>query len=304
MDSGYIVLILFTLLVGILFHQAWQGHSESILTGFFAVLGGILVAWVFYHFLAPLLDSRVGVMSLKQRILSSGVLGLGGWAALRGPAATFSAWLHQPGNPLHFCSDGFAAGLVSLLPGLVLVFLLSLCLRWAGTVLELRNYQTICHPNAYFPAATYPHWSGMTVWRDGWESLPGVEGVCNLVAGTARKRHRNLAALVIASSKKPFFHQLGEDPETAPLLNNAAFQGLLEDPGILALREARDSLGLIASPRLQAASLDRELKVLLTVVNLRNAADRFFLSDHWQGTVKQEKVANQVIRAAEKENGR
>ncbi|MEZ5430090.1 MAG: hypothetical protein R3F31_02695 [Verrucomicrobiales bacterium] len=304
MDSGYIVLILFTLLVGILFHQAWQGHSESILTGFFAVLGGILVAWVFYHFLAPLLDSRVGVMSLKQRILSSGVLGLGGWAALRGPAATFPRGCINREIPSIFvpmdlrpdwspAPSRVGAGFPPLpVPAL----------GWDGVGIE--ELPNPLSSQCLFPCRDLP----ALVRHDrlaGWMGIPSRRGGGLQLGGRHRPEtppqpcrtgHRFL--------QKTFFHQLGEDPETAPLLNNAAFQGLLEDPGILALREARDSLGLIASPRLQAASLDRELKVLLTVVNLRNAADRFFLSDHWQGTVKQEKVANQVIRAAEKENGR
>lgn len=301
MHEGYVVLLLFVLLTGLVFYQAYQGHSETILTGFLASVCGLLAAWAVFQFVMPALAGHMGEPTARQRMLAGGILGLGVWIAVRSHMRRFVQWLHSPGQPLGGCSEGIGAGLVSLVPSLITVLLLGVALRWAGTVAEMRTYAALCHPSTYYATRDYPHWSGLATWRDGWEKFPPVEFACNLMDNTAKERHRKLVALVLASMKAPFFENLKSGPTSAGVLTDAALRGLVADPEIVALRDQGDWLSLLHHRKLHAAALDHDLKAGLDDFKPRAEADRFFLSESWQATVKLEKEQHRIVDQAEKE---
>lgn len=190
--------------------------------------------------------------------------------------------LFNADGPLSGWAEGFRGALLSLIPSLFTVIVVTTCLRMGGTLLELRSAEKICHPDASWLADTYPGWPMTTEWRDAAESLPYVLPVMDPFDPISRLPERTLVLLLVASKKEELFSSLKSHPSVGPLVNGALFQGLLEDEAIGKMLDERKHVTLLRNQQVVDAASNRVLADFTRELQVRQIIDDFMLSDKRQ----------------------
>ena len=177
-------------------------------------------------------------------------------------------WLHQ-------FVDGIPGGILSLFPSLVGVVFIFGCARVAGTLHELNYVDGLSREGIIKMGGKIPAYPFSASWRNGVESLPFVAPLLDLVDPFANRRHRNAAAILLASRSTHLKAHLQTLPETAELVESTKWADLIIEPGIADAILKLDRLAIVSDPSLQKAAADPATFDALTALNLRPALEGF-----------------------------
>lgn len=179
---------------------------------------------------------------------------------------------------LHAMVDGPAAGLLSLLPGLVGVFIYFTCIRAAGTVQELNYVDSLSRDQVREMAGKIPPYPRWARWRNAVESLPLVAPVLDATDPFSRRSARNAAAFVLAWDGITLRTHLLYRPETRPIAESPIWGELAVDSRLAPALRDLDRVALVTNPPLQAAAADPELRDRLDALDLRGFLEDFVRS--------------------------
>lgn len=268
------------LVVGLGIH-AWKNGVVGMLWGLVGAVGGIAGGMALYYFLIAGLGIGFGA-KLALAFLGGMII----YLIVRFTAKALLMSLFEPEGPLSFFADGFGGFLVSLVPSVLTVTLLSMGLRIGGTLTDLRRFELFSTPGRDFLAKNYPEQPLAAQWRDGIESLPFVRDGLDIVEPIGRPAERNLVGLLVLSKKPGIKRHFADNPVTKPIYDSSAFQNLLVDEEIQKLNEKGDRLALLQHSKIRKAALDLSLRPHLIDLDLAQRTDDFLLSPSWQELLK------------------
>lgn len=277
MYAEHVFILFAILLIAGLGIHAWKNGVVGMLWGIIGAVGGILGGVALYHLLIAGLGLGFGV-KLALAFLGGLVI----YLVVRAVAKALLMSLFEPDGPLSFFADGFGGFLVSLVPSLLTVAVLTAGLRIGGTLVDLRRFELFSTPGRDFLAKHYPNRPLAARWRDGVEELPYVRDGLDIVEPIGRPAERNLVGLLILCKKPGIKRHFAEDPVTQPIFESSAFQDLLANEEIQDLNQKGERLALLRHPEVRSAALDKSLRPYLLDLELAKRVDEFLLSPGWQ----------------------
>lgn len=180
---------------------------------------------------------------------------------------------------LHPLSDGIGGGLLSIGPSLLTVVVFFLCVRLAGTVLELNYIDSLARPGITAMGGSIPPYPMSVRWRDGLDSLPFLGDGLDLVDPISRRGPRNVAALVLALDGPSLQIHLKREIETGPLAElSDSWAEVAADPAVARANEKMDRVALLIAPAVQDAAEDLAIRRKLRRLVLRPTISEFVKS--------------------------
>ncbi len=178
----------------------------------------------------------------------------------------------------HPLSDGVGGGVLSLGPSLLTVLAFFLCVRLAGTVLELNYIDSLARAEIREMGGQIPPYPMTARWRDGIDALPFMGGLLDSIDPLSPRAERNAAALVLASDGVALFNHLKIKHDTGPLAELPGWLMLSNDPVVSKANEKFDRLALILAPAVQEAAARPDLRTKLQLLVLRPSVEDFVKS--------------------------
>lgn len=179
---------------------------------------------------------------------------------------------------LHPLSDGIGGGVISLGPSLLTALVFFLCVRLAGTVLELNHIDSLARPGISAMGGGIPPYPLSTRWRDALDSLPFMGDALDAIDPFSPRAERNAAALALSTKGAALDAYLKREPETGPLAELPDWQLLLSDPGVAKANAGLDRLALLMSPAVASAAGNPATRSRLQRLVLRPTVTRFVKS--------------------------
>ena len=262
------------LIVLVVFISALKNGVVRILASGLSTCAAFIVLFGLINFLPSILQKTMNIALNWQFLVGSAVVAaiVVYFISVLIFGAVFR-FLFRHGGFLHDCSDGIIGGLLSLFPSLLVVFFVFVCLRMTGTVMELNYVGSISQPNVQEATNKFPAWPKLTVWRNQLESIPGAAPLFDAVDPFSRRENRNLAALLLMKQRVFLSNYLGTRDDSIDLLEDPAFEALMEDKIIFKKLENHDRIGLVMNSDLQKAAKESSLRGNLRDWNLRDVVE-------------------------------
>ena len=271
--------LLFIAIAAYLLVRAFRYGVVLMLSGSLGIAAGIFAGWFVYNQLPNLMPS---IESFRTQLLISFGVGVAAWLVVRVSVKKLLKILFDPGGLFGKASDGPGGAILSLIPILLTLSIVIIAVRVTGTWAELRRFEKISVPGSEILAKDYPARPRTAEWRDGIEKLPLVAGVFEPIDHFSQIPKRNLVALLITSKKGDLFKHLSEDPETGPIIVSDGFAGLMAEPEIRELINAREHVDLLFNDKISAVSESGELRESLKELKLYRLVDAYMLAPERQ----------------------
>lgn len=277
--TDYAPVLLAAFFVVVAFIYSMREGVVSLLTSGLALAVGIAVFVVCFK-LGPAVARQFLDIDLTWKFL---LAVSGGLAALLFLISRFifSAILRALFNRdgfLHPLSDGIGGGLLSIGPSLLTVVVFFLCVRLAGTVLELNYIDSLARPGITAMGGNIPPYPMAVRWRDGLDSLPFLGDGLDLIDPFSRRGPRNVAALVLALDGPSLQSHLKREIETGPLAELSAWAEVAADPVVAKANEKTDRVALLTAPAVHTAAGDIAIRRRLQRLVLRPTVAKFVKS--------------------------
>ncbi|RFC47265.1 MAG: hypothetical protein DVB23_001218 [Verrucomicrobia bacterium] len=269
-----LLLLLAAMFVLFMAVRAWHhGALEMLWTLLSWSVGGAVSALAFRH--GPNLLITHGGIALDegQRMVASVIFAVAAFAIARGLIVWAIRRAFGPESKLGGWMYGGTGSIISVLPSLAFLVLLSLLIRGTGTMFELESVDRMSAAGSPEDRAKYAALPGPTRWRNGLEGLPNVAVILDTVDPLATPARRNLAALVLASYHEGLRSQLRRSPITATVAKHPITVELTEhSPDLASLVAGTDGefkyYRLLRHPKLNLALADAELRNSLEQVDV------------------------------------
>jgi len=257
------------------FIYAMKQGIVRILASSVAVAIGVGVFFAVINYGPSVLDEFVG-LELSWEFLFSA-------AGIFGVIAYFISWaiggfvfkfLFNPDSFLHPLVDGIPGGIISLIPSLVMAFVILTGTRITGTVYELSYAASIAQPAiAEADLDKLPSPSKFTVWRNTVEKIPFIVDLLDKVDPFSRRENRNFGLVSLFSANQPAREFSEGSSQMATILSNPRVLQLINSEGMSTQMVLKDKVGLVLGkdaleiaslpelkPRLKALKLDRHVE--------------------------------------------
>lgn len=179
-----------------------------------------------------------------------------------GPESRFGGWMY-----------GGTGSILSVLPSLTFLLLVSLLIRGTGTMFELEAVDRMSSNASVEERAKYAVLPPPTRWRNGLEGLPNAPAILNVFDPLATPARRNLVAFLLASYHEGLRGQLRRSPITETIANHPVTVELVDhSPELSALISGNAGefkyYRLLRHPKVNQALADPELRNLLEQVDV------------------------------------
>jgi hypothetical protein len=254
--------------------RAWHhGALEMLWTVLSWSGGGAVSALAFRH--GPnLLASQGGIpLDEGQRMVASVVFSVVAFAVTRGLIVWTIRRAFGPETKLGGWMYGGTGSIISVLPSLAFLLLVSLLIRGTGTMFELESVDRMSAAGTLEERARHAVIPGPTRWRNGMEGLPHVAAILDTFDPLSSPARRNLAALVLAGYHEGLRLQLRRSPITEAAAKHPLTVELTEhSPDLAALVAGTDGefkyYRLLRHPKINQALADAELRNSLAQVDV------------------------------------
>jgi len=176
---------------------------------------------------------------------------------------------------LNSLMDGFAGGVLSLVPSIVGILLMFTGFRVAGTVMELNYTASLAREGVIEMAGKIPPYPKETGWRNMIEKIPVVPTVLDVIDPFSNRANRNAAAMVIVGGSGSLRSFMKQQPESSEIANVNILGLLASDEEIAELVTRQDRAGLVLHPKVRQTASNPELNGPLRKLNLQRSLEGF-----------------------------
>lgn len=195
--------------------RAWHhGALEMVWTMLSWAGGASSAALAFRH--GPDLLATFGDTQFDpgQKMIAGFLFSIGTFAAVRGLIVWLIRRVFGPESQLGGWMYGGTGSILSLLPSLTFLLLISLLIRGTGTMFELESVDRMSAAGSLAVRSKSAALPAPTKWRNGLEALPGLAAVLDTFDPVGTPARRNLAAIVLASYNEDMRVHLRRSPIT------------------------------------------------------------------------------------------
>jgi len=271
-DTALVVLaVIFMIFMAV---RAWnRGALEMLWTLLSWSGGGFTSALAFRH--GPtLLTTYAGIeLDDGKRLVAGVICAVAAFAIVRGIIVWLIHRIFGPESHLGGWMYGGTGSIVSVLPSLGFLLLVSLLIRGTGTMFELESIDRMAANTSAEARAKLSEIPRPTLWRNSLEGLPQMPSIMNIFDPVATPARRNLAALLLASFDETLRFQLRRSPITGDIVNHPITTELIENSPDLNTLIAGTAgefkyFRLLRHPKIDQALADNDLRKSLEQIDV------------------------------------
>ncbi len=278
-DTGQVTFFLLgAVLVFFLAHRAWNHGVTTMFVAIISASAGLVAGYVLYQNAGDWIERAFPDRYLPPPAVLAVAFfsGLILYLLVRVMMSSFFGWLFNPDGMLSGWGYGFRGAFLSLFPSLVTLLIVITCIRMAGTLTQIYQFEKIAKTETKYSSKNFPKQTITARWRNSLERLPLVLPVLDPVDQISRINERKLVEALITTQSDGLYLYARDKTFAKLLYKQEAFESLAKNPDLRELMAARNYLVMLQHPDIAAAADDPNIQEALEDISFYRMYQSYF----------------------------